>query len=231
MDADRFAFIVVHEIDLRNAHQDRTVLAHFKAGFDTGADHLLWRDIVHILNPGPHELNAASRDDVGPEIMRSQEIKQFQHGLVDHLNVEASGSGVSGAGGPVYNDLFEFLAGVASMCGKDDLDKGFHPTFQNTRKVICQHSLEGLLFLPLGVLAGQRLDSIQGKGQLEIKWFFRPERAIVVKDSDAIEGRHEFGSPLGGHRLDKLEDRGFAWPCIPGGRGAICASCFFGIGI
>ncbi len=104
VDADRFAFVVVYEIDLGDADQDRAILPHFELGFDAGADHLLGRDAVHVLDPGAHELDAASGDDVGPEIVGPQEIEKLQHGLVNHLGVETSGPGVAGAGNPVQDE-------------------------------------------------------------------------------------------------------------------------------
>ncbi len=113
------------------------------------------------------------------------------------------------------------------MGGDEDVDDGLQTPGQNSADVILQHSLEGLLLLPLGMLAGQRLDAIQGKGQLEVKWLFRPECAVVVKDGDAVHGRHELGAALGGHRIDKAVDRLFAWSLIPRGkRIGLSFACF-----
>ena len=45
-------------------------------------------DTVNPLSPGPHELEAIARRDVRLEFVGTQIHQQFEHGLVDHVQVQ-----------------------------------------------------------------------------------------------------------------------------------------------
>ena len=48
-----------------------------KRVFTLRADHLLGRDAVAFLGEGAHEVDAAARDDEGPEAVGAQEVEQL----------------------------------------------------------------------------------------------------------------------------------------------------------
>ena|SRR6185369_1233677 len=60
MDADRFAGMVVDEVDVGQTKQHRPAVATLVLHFDAAADHLLWRHTVDALDPRAHELDAAA---------------------------------------------------------------------------------------------------------------------------------------------------------------------------
>ena len=101
-----------------------------------------------------------------------------------------------GAGNPVQDDLLEFVARIAPVGGDKDVEDGFQAAGKKACQVIVQHSLERLLLSPLGMLGGQSLRPVQCKDQLEVERFLRPERAVVVKDRDSVQGWHELRSAV-----------------------------------
>src|SRR5262245_15232262 len=60
VDADRLSSSVVDEVDLRKAEQHRDVPPHLETCLDARSHHLLRRDTIDLLAPGPHELDAAT---------------------------------------------------------------------------------------------------------------------------------------------------------------------------
>ena len=72
--------------------------------------------------------------------------------------------------------------------------------------VAFEHSLKRLGGAPLRVRRDQRLDAVQGEGELDVERLLGPERPIVVEDGDPRRRRHVVGTVLIGHRLDERED-------------------------
>ena len=116
------------------------------------------------------------------------------------------------------------------MCDHEDVEYGFHATFERAGHVAIKHGTEGLLFLPLWMLGGQCLHTIQGKGQLVVNWLFRPERAIVVKNSDAVQGWDKVRLPSAVTRSTKWRIDFFAGPSFHEGRGSVTIlDCFMNV--
>ena len=72
-----------------------TGLPSFHLEFDdaAAADDLLGRNAVRLLDPRPHELDAAAGDDERLEVVRTKIRQQFDHRLVDALVVRAVNRG------------------------------------------------------------------------------------------------------------------------------------------
>src|SRR5690349_25096802 len=67
VNADRFTGVVIDEVDGWQAAQHRLAVSDGVLDLDPAADDLLRWDAVDALDPGPHELDAAARHDVGLE--------------------------------------------------------------------------------------------------------------------------------------------------------------------
>lgn len=109
LDAYGLAVFVIIVGDLRKL--DERGLAVTKLVFHpaSAADDLLRRNAIDALGPRPHELDAATGNDVGFETVRTQIGKQFQHRLIDHLRVEFSGGRVLCGGDPIADDFFKLF--------------------------------------------------------------------------------------------------------------------------
>ena len=68
LDTDRLVCLVVVEIEPRQPHEYRYSIVYLEFSLDTTTDHLLGRDAIDLLSPGPHEIDAATRDDEGLEV-------------------------------------------------------------------------------------------------------------------------------------------------------------------
>src|SRR6187401_1778940 len=87
VDADGLARSVIDKVNLRKAKQDRNVSAQHELGLDARTHHLRRRYAIDSLRPRPHELDAATRNNVGPESVRAQIRHQFEHRLIYTLGV------------------------------------------------------------------------------------------------------------------------------------------------
>jgi hypothetical protein len=217
VDADGLAFLVVDEVDLGDSDQHRLAVAHFKLGLDARAHHLLGRHPIDLLDPGAHELDAATRDDVGLEAVGPEMVEQLEHRLIDELGVGAVELGVARGGQPPFHDLLELGCGHPGMRGHHQLEQTVLAGGRHRFEITFQDSLEGLLLFPFRVLSCQGLDPVDGEQELEVDRFLRPQGAVVVEDGDPLG----FGDELGGRRVgdpnDKIENGLSGGTIVPGG--------------
>jgi hypothetical protein len=82
--------------------------------------------------------------------------------------------------------------------------------------VVLEYGLERLPVGPLGMLGSERPDAVDGKEELEVERLLGPQGAVVVEGGDALGLRHEVGAGRIGDSTDKIEDRRFGIPVIPG---------------
>jgi hypothetical protein len=101
------------------------------------------------------------------------------------------------------------------MRGHYQLHDGLFATGKHPFEVTGEEGLERLLFLPFGMLGRQRLDAVEGKGQLEIHRLLGLQRAIVVKRGDAFRLGHEASTAGRGHMLYKVHDGAFGRAVMP----------------
>ena len=111
------------KFDLGQPHQHRLAVAHLVLGLDAATDHLLGRDAVDLLGPGPHELDAAAGDDEGLEAVGPQVSEQLEHGLVDHLGVGPPGRRMPRGGQPLVDDWLELFGRDPGMGGHDQFEE------------------------------------------------------------------------------------------------------------
>jgi hypothetical protein len=105
------------------------------------------------------------------------------------------------------------------------LKQSLHPGCPQRLVVVFKHSLKRLGSAPLRVLAGDRLDTVEGEGELDIERLLGPERPVVVEGGDALRWRHEIRSALLRHAGNKVEDRGFRRAVVPGGEAIFGCHC------
>ena len=86
------------------------------------------------------------------------------------------------------------------------LEQPLHPSCPQRLVVILEHSLKRLGGAPLRVRRDQRLDAVEGEGELDVGRLLGPERPIVVEDGDALLRRHEFRAGFSGNPRDKIQD-------------------------
>ena len=124
VDADGLARAVVDEVDLGQLHRAPACRRRSSnCALDRAADHLLGRDAVGLLGPGPHEVDAAAGDDEGLEAVRAQVGQQLEHRLVDQLGVGPVEARVARGGEPVRRRSASNSSVVMPACvASDDLD-------------------------------------------------------------------------------------------------------------
>ena len=171
------------------------------------ADHLLGRNAVDLLGPGPHELDAAARDDEGLEAVGAQVGEQLQHRLVDEIGVGPLEARMPRGRDPVArpscaNSSVVMPAWVAAMI----CSRPFSPDAATAFMSSSSSRLERLLRLPFGVLRRERLDAVESERDLEVHRLLGPQRAVVVEHGDPLRGRHEILACRVRRRLDEVED-------------------------
>jgi hypothetical protein len=89
------------------------------------------------------------------------------------------------------DDRLELGRARARVRGRDQFRDPLLARRRQRGEVVVEHRPQGLLRLPLGVRGRQRLDAVQGKGELGVHWVLDPQRAIVVERGNALDGGHE----------------------------------------
>ena len=84
-----FAGAVVDEFDFGFLDEEGGVAAHLEGRDAAAADDLFGRDAVGLLGKAAHEFDTAAGDDEGFEAVRAEVGEEFEHRLVDALDVGA----------------------------------------------------------------------------------------------------------------------------------------------
>ncbi len=191
VNTDGLAGLVVDEVELGQAHEHRSALAHFELHLDAAADDLLGRNAVDTLGPRPHELDASARDDPGLEPVRAKVVEQLQHRSKGQLRVRPVERRMPGRRNPVGNGLLELRCRHAAVGCHDELEQAVLTAFGERLHVALERGLERLLLGPFRVLCGHGLHAVDYEEELEVGRLLAPERAVVIEDRDAFIGRHE----------------------------------------
>ena len=215
VDADRLAFLVVDEVQLRQPDQHRLAVPHLELRLDARADHLLGRHAIDLLGPWPHELDAAAGHDERLVAVCTQVRQQFDHRLVDHLEHRALRHRILRRRNPVLDDLLELVGRHAGVSRHHDLEQGLVASREGALDVALEHGRERLLRLPLRMLRREGLDAVQCKHRLDVHRLLCPERAVVVERRDALGRRYVIRARLVRRRLHKLDDRFLRRTIIP----------------
>ena len=152
VDADRFPRLVVHQVDLRQLHEDRLAVPHLELRLPHRPHHLLRRDAIDLLGKHAHELNAAARDDEGLEAVGAEVGEELQHGLVDQVRVRPLELRVLRLPDPLPDRLGELLGRHAGVGDGDHLSEPLLPGRGHRLHVVLEDALERLLGLPLRML-------------------------------------------------------------------------------
>ena len=218
MDADRLAFLVVNEVQLRQAHEHRLAVAHFELRLDAAADDLLGRDAIDLLRPRAHELDAAAGDDEGLESVRPQVGEQFEHRLIDHLRV--SPLPVTGCLAVAIQSFTIFSNSSVVMPAWVAMTISiiaFSPPASAALTSPLSSEAKGSLSFHSGCCGASAFTRSKAKMELEIHRLFGPERAVVVERGDALGRRHEVGRIVLRDLCHEFEDRRLGRPVIPRG--------------
>ncbi len=215
VDADRLAFLVVDEVQLRQPDQHCLAVPQFELRLDARADHLLRRDAIGLLGPWPHELDAAARHDESLVAVRAQAGEQLDHRLVHHLRDRALRDGILRGRNPVLDDLLELVGRHAGVRRHHDLEQRLVASGECALEIALQHRRIRLLRLPLGMLRRQGLDAVEREQTLHVHRLLGPQRAVVVERCDALVRRDVVGTRLVGGLADELNDRLFRRPVGP----------------
>ncbi len=206
VDADGLAALVVIEIQLRQTHEHRLAVAHFKLRLDAAADDLLRRDAVNLFRPRAHELDAAAGDDEVLETVRAQVGEHFEHRLIDHFGEELAGLRMFRGRDPVLDDLLELHRGHARVRGHDEFQQRVVAAGERGLQIALEQRGERFLVLPFGMLRRERLHAVEREVKLNGHRLLAPERAVVVERGDAFRHRHEVRRALLRDLRDELDD-------------------------
>ena len=121
---------------------------HLEPGLDRRADHLLRRNAVDPLGPGPHEFDAAARCDEGLEAAGAEVGQQLQHRLVDQFGIGPLEAVIARGREPVGGDLLELGRGHAGMRHRHQFDQSLFAGRRQRLQIAVQHRRERLLGLP-----------------------------------------------------------------------------------
>ena len=88
----------------------------------------------------------------------------------------------------------------------DDLDQATLTRCGKRLHVTIENRLEGLLLLPLRVLARALFHLIKRKGKLNVHRVFAPQCAVVVESRHALRHGNETGRTLARHGRNKIQD-------------------------
>ena len=215
VDADRLVGLVVIEVQLRQTHEDRLAIAHFKLRRDAAADDLFRRDAVNLLRPRAHELDAAAGNDEVLETIGSQVGEQFEHRLINHFRIELAGFRVLCGRNPILHDLFELHRGHARMRGHEEFQDHFVAACERSFQIALKQRCERFFRFPFGMQRCERLHAVECEIQLNGHRLLAPERAVVVERGDAFRHRHEVRRVRLGHFLDKGDDGLFGLAVVP----------------
>ena len=149
VDPDGLAFLVVDELDLRQAHDHGLAVADLVLRPDARSDDALGRNAVDVLGERAHELDAAARDDPGREPVGFEVVQQLTHRLVREFRVRALQRRMSRGPRPLANPLGEFFAGRVRVRDRDDFDERLQVALgrrserrvRREGRVLCRHGL------------------------------------------------------------------------------------------
>ena len=218
VDADGLVALVVIEVQLRQAHEHRLAVAHFKLRLDAAADDLFRRNAVNLLRPRAHELDAAAGDDEVLEAVRAQVGEHFEHRLIDHFGEELAGLRMFRGGDPILDDLLKLHRGHARVRGHDEFEERVVAAGERGFQIALEQRGERFLGLPLGMLRRERLHAVEREVELHGHRLLAPERAVVVERGDAFGDRHEVRRAGPRHLLDEVDDGLLGLAVVPRGQ-------------
>ena len=120
-----------------------------------------------------------------------------------------------GAREPVGEDALELVGSHPGVRRHHQLGQSLHTRRPQRFLIVFEHRLKRLRGAPFRVLRCERLDTVQGEGELDVERLLGPERPIVVEDGDARWRRHVVWPLLSGHRLDEREDAPLRLTIVP----------------
>jgi hypothetical protein len=154
----------------------------------------------------------------GLEAVRPQVCEQLDLRPIGAFLEQPAELGMPRRRQPSARSLLKLLIGYARMSGESQFEQRMFAESKKRIVVVFEHGLERLTLAHCRVLARQLLHAVKGEKELYLKRPLAPECPIVVERGDPPGRRHEFGGPLLGHTLDKVEDRGFRRAIVPGGK-------------
>jgi len=191
VDADGFAWTVVDEANLRQAHDDGGSVLCLKLRFHRRPNDLLGRYAVGFFCPGTHKSDLSTRDDECLEVVGAKVGEELDHGLVDELRIGSIELAIMGLSDPVGDGFFKLGARHTGTGGDDNLIDPLFAGCHDGFHVAVENSFKRLLRLPLRMLGGHLLDAVEGKEELGIHGGFDPESAVVIEGGDAVSDGNE----------------------------------------
>src|SRR5581483_10957906 len=122
--------------------------------------------------------------------------EQFDHRLVDEVDVRTLEARMPGTRHPVGDSLRELRGGHPGMRRGNHLEYPLLARRHAAGHVAGEDRLEGLARLPLRMLWSELLHTVEREGELEIDRLLGPEGAVVVEHSNAFRHRHELGAAV-----------------------------------
>src|SRR5262249_3546084 len=174
-------------------------------------------DAVDLIGERANEVDAASRDDVGFEIVLTQIREQLELRPIDALFVQSTEFGMRGRCKPSARELVKLLVRYARVGGENKFNQGPPAKPKERAVIMLQHRLERLALPQRRVLARDFLHPVKEKKELHLERLLAAESAIVVECGNALWRWHEIRSPLRCHAPYKAEDGRFRCAVVPGG--------------
>src|SRR5262245_42131065 len=107
-------------------------------------------------------------------------------------------------GQPVLDDLFELNRRHTGMSGGYDFQQRLISAGQRAFEIAFDKRGERLCVLPLRMLRREGLDAVERKEKLEVHRLLGPERAVVIKRTEAIFWWHIVRASFPRHFFDKF---------------------------
>ena len=91
--------------------------------------------------------------------------------------------------------------------------------------IVGEHRFEGVLGLPFRVLRCQRMQTVEGKHGLGVKWMLYLQRAVLIECSNTVFRGYEAVARRVGDRTNEIQNRLLGWAFIPGRKGSRRLKC------
>src|SRR5215469_5324966 len=105
LNADWLSLFVIDKLHFGQSQQLWFPIPDVVLHFAAAADDLLRRNAVSLFGKATHELNAATGHNERLEAGGTQIREQLEHGLINHLRVEAPGLRMFCGTEPIFHDL------------------------------------------------------------------------------------------------------------------------------
>src|SRR6185312_4069971 len=216
-DVERLGFSVIEAVELWKLHErNRPAVRHVIAQLCARADHLFSGDAVNLISERTNEVDAASRDDVGFEVVLTQIREQLELWPIDALFVQSTVFGMRGRGKPFARELVKRLVCHARVGHENKFKQCLSAKPKERAVIMFQHCLERLALPQRRILARAFLHPVKEKKELHLERLLAAESAIVIERGNALWRWHEIRSSLRCHAPYKAEDGGFRCAVDPG---------------